>query len=194
MPTTGPRKKRISSEKGNRRAQLAFPPLELRTHYRVGRGGAWGNYDFWIGIIGNIAVAYLVILFNKLGSYLAKKIRSTLNSSKAENVDTESARYDLLLSFDNGSLAVLRVMQEAKFRSQEPIVESDISSALTIVVNRIRTRGGKDKKPVIVVGELFNRSDGIQLSVHKVESLEAAPALQQQVYEAKRGKVTRIRL
>lgn len=189
------KRREAQTGKTRRNKRAADTTLELRTSYRVGKGGAWGSYDFWMSVASSLVAAYLFLATNKSIAYLAKRIYQTLKSSRAEKIETESARFDLLIPFDDESLAVLRVMRSAKFRSKEPILESDISSALTIVINRLRTQTRKGHNgPNVVVGELNNMSDGIQLSIHRVEGLESAPALQRQLEEAKRGKVTRVRL
>ena len=167
----------------------------IRTSYGDARGGAWGTFAFCVAIVEHLAAETLFHFFSKLVTNLARRIHHTLKASIVEKSDTESARYDLVVSMVDGSVALLRVMQSARFRTNEAISEDDISAALSLVLNRIKhANNGNPTRPRFVIGELRNRGNGLQLSISRLASLKSAPTLVKQIEEAKSGKSSKIEL
>jgi hypothetical protein len=168
--------------------------LSIHTLYKVGQGGLWGNYDFWMGVLESLTASAIFSLLPAALRALSKTIMETLKSSKASKDDFESCRFDIFIPAKGKSWVLLRVMQSVKFRTEETIEEDDIYNALAFVVSKFNDTSKKyPRKKVVVIGELFNSGNETKLVITKEISLKSVhSAFDQQIRDAQTANPTRI--
>jgi hypothetical protein len=164
--------------------------LSLKLNYRVARGGAWGDYDFWIAVIAGVVSNCIFALSVLAIRPLAKKIWEVLKSSRAEKDKFESARFSLLVEGKEGSCLLLELMRSATFRRGEPFAEKEIYDAIVSAVTEFnRIINNAPPEPFFLLASLYNSDARIEkFSLRTFTRAESNAYIESLTLDAESGK------